>query len=44
VARDFGLHDQVADAPAPNLRVGDCTVTCRREGDSVHVVVSPLLR
>jgi RHH-type rel operon transcriptional repressor/antitoxin RelB len=42
VARDFGLHDQVA--PAPYLRVGDCTVTCRREGDSVHVVVSPLLR
>jgi RHH-type rel operon transcriptional repressor/antitoxin RelB len=44
VARDFGRHDHVADAPAPYLRVGDCTVTCRREGDSVHVVVSPLLR
>jgi RHH-type rel operon transcriptional repressor/antitoxin RelB len=37
-------EDRVADAPAPYLRVGDCTVTCRREGDSVHVVVSPLLR
>ncbi len=37
-------EDRVADAPAPYLRVGDCTVTCRREGDSVHVVVSPALR
>lgn len=37
-------EDRVADAPAPYLRVGDCTVTCRREGDSVHVVVSPSLR
>ena len=37
-------EDRVADAPAPYLRVGDCAVTCRREGDSVHVVVSPLLR
>ena len=37
-------EDQVADAPAPYLRVGDCTVTCRREGDSVHVVVSPSRR
>ncbi len=46
-ARLQALHsgeDRVADAPAPYLRVGDCTVTCRREGDSVHVVVSPLLR
>jgi RHH-type rel operon transcriptional repressor/antitoxin RelB len=37
-------EDRVADAPAPYLRVGDCTVTCRREGDSVHVVVSPSRR
>jgi RHH-type rel operon transcriptional repressor/antitoxin RelB len=44
VARNFGLHDHVADASAPYLRVGDCTVTCRREGDSVHVVVSPSRR
>ena len=44
VTRDSGLYDRVADAPAPYLRVGDCTVTCRRDGDSVHVVVSPLRR
>jgi RHH-type rel operon transcriptional repressor/antitoxin RelB len=37
-------EDRVADAPAAYLRVGDCTVTCRREGDSVHVVVSPSRR